>query len=768
MKNPGHARACMAFLAALLAVSAPPLQAQATDDPRIRLAELQQQGRWQEALVRALRLRQDDPRLADELGIDLLIGELEERRGALRPAAEAFGRTLAQDPDLALYGQYRLALNHDGQDHPEVAAGLVAAVVTGRPPAPDLADAVRLLQRTLAAGGDCRVLGRIDPARYDRDERRLLTLAEADCALRSTAGSAAERRATARRLYLQILDEDQAGEAALAAAEGLATLVGDGPSDVESRLLGLTFHQHRDFDRAIRYLAPLVASFDGRLAGDRYELAYTLVRSHFWQDDFAAAASGYAALAARSGDPRLVARALYQQGRCEELAGDWQRAATTYRRTYRAQPLGGTADAALIGALRIEWRQGGEESALDLYRLLSSRRQWNDVAARAALFLAASDLVQGRSDRAGGWLDDAVRGGREVELEIEYWRGRQAELDGSPTTAVRRYLRVLRDDLYHPLALDAADRLSRPPLVGNAQRIAEERLAVGSESAAYEAWLLLAADRQRRAAAAHGLARALATDPRTAVYVRPVAVPARDWVLWRQGVTSPEEKLLALGLWQVADGALERHFPLSEPPLAITRSVLLSLAGAQRDSVRVAEVVARRRPREVHEPFLAIGLRRLLYPFPYRSLTVRESTARRGDPYLLLAVMREESRFDPQALSGASARGLTQFVMPTAKRVGAEIGLGEVAPEDLYRPSVAIALGAAYLAELIGNFDGYLPPAVASYNAGEPPARMWRSWCYADDAAEYYTKVSYRQTRDYLAKVLSSRARYREIYGPGG
>jgi soluble lytic murein transglycosylase len=97
--------------------------------------------------------------------------------------------------------------------------------------------------------------------------------------------------------------------------------------------------------------------------------------------------------------------------------------------------------------------------------------------------------------------------------------------------------------------------------------------------------------------------------------------------------------------------------------------------------------------------------------------------------------------------------------------VSAAIGLAPLEPGDLYRPEIALALGAAYVGELIEQMGGSRHAAVASYNAGPPAAALWQSYCYSGELAEYYTKVSYGETRNYLAKVLSSWAQYREIYG---
>jgi soluble lytic murein transglycosylase len=126
--------------------------------------------------------------------------------------------------------------------------------------------------------------------------------------------------------------------------------------------------------------------------------------------------------------------------------------------------------------------------------------------------------------------------------------------------------------------------------------------------------------------------------------------------------------------------------------------------------------------------------------------------------------MREESRFDPDAVSPAAAHGLTQFVLPTARRFAAAVGRAHLGLADLHRPEVAIALGAAYLAELDGQFAGERHAVLAAYNAGEPQARLWQSYCFSREAPEYASKIGFRQTRDYVRKVLRGWAVYRELY----
>jgi soluble lytic murein transglycosylase len=242
--------------------------------------------------------------------------------------------------------------------------------------------------------------------------------------------------------------------------------------------------------------------------------------------------------------------------------------------------------------------------------------------------------------------------------------------------------------------------------------------------------------------------------------------PAAEWPLWSAPLRTGEEMILALGIWDYGAGAVRRHFPVQEPRLAFTASALLARVGETRRSILIAEVLENQIPKRIPELLRGEELGRLLYPLAHGELLVRESRRQGVDPLLLASIIREESRYDAAALSAASARGLTQFVQPTAQRIARQLGLPQVSPADLYRPEVSIALGAAYLGELGRRYDGTAPQVVAAYNAGEPQAELWRSYCRSAEVEEYYTKVGFSETRGYLTRVLGSWARYHSLYRP--
>jgi len=154
-----------------------------------------------------------------------------------------------------------------------------------------------------------------------------------------------------------------------------------------------------------------------------------------------------------------------------------------------------------------------------------------------------------------------------------------------------------------------------------------------------------------------------------------------------------------------------------------------------------------------------------LYPQGYWNLVADRTAAQRLDPYLVLAVIREESAFAPQAVSPAGARGLMQLMPSTASRLAGAHRLpapgGGLAIEE---PWYNIALGAAELADLLDEFKGDVALALAAYNAGAHHVRRWiRERGYAGPQ-EFVEEIPFEETRGYVKRVLGSYDRYRALY----
>lgn len=725
-------------------------------DPRPALVEMQLAGRHRDALARVEQELAAQSEPVRRLGLDYLRGHLLDVLDDPRGSGEAFAAAMVATPDLGAYSRYRLALDQERMGHPEVAAGLVAGVVDSRQPAL-LREAVQLLSRSLAAGGDCRLLGGIKLEELPAAQRRVLTLSQADCALRG--GS----RELARGILATLLEENRNDDTARTAAERLSGLVSEREGGRLPLLLGLVFHQHRDFERSLTHLRRALDPSEGLSEREASEGRYAQGRSHFWLGRYAPAAVVFGSLSHLSRKPGDRSRSLYQQGRSYELLGQWTLAAESFRRAYLAQPDGEWSAAALFSILRLQWRRGAEAQVSQVYELLTSRREWREQALRASLFLASSDIVRGRRDRARGWLDRVPLETPEERLEVAYWRGRTAELERDPVGAVAAYLEALRIELYHPLAQAARARLGSETLSKAATSEGRRLAASDRFEDLYGAWLLLGKESDTGRSAWKRAREVLLADRAKAPLVRFAEVPVRNWPLWKAILRRPEEMLLALGVLHEGATAVRQHFPVTEPALAFTGSRLLARGGEHDRSIQLAEALRLRGGDRVPLIFQPADFHRLLYPSPYKEILVTQTRLRGVPPPLLSAIIREESRYDPLALSPAAARGLAQFTLPTARRIAADLQMSRLDPEDLYRPEIALALGAAYVSQLLKDFNGAAHVAVAAYNAGEPQAGLWRSYCFSPEMEEFFTKVSFQETQNYLRKVLTSRAHYEEL-----
>lgn len=136
------------------------------------------------------------------------------------------------------------------------------------------------------------------------------------------------------------------------------------------------------------------------------------------------------------------------------------------------------------------------------------------------------------------------------------------------------------------------------------------------------------------------------------------------------------------------------------------------------------------------------------------------------DPMLLTSIAREESGFDPDIRSWAGAIGLTQLMDYTAARMAKELGLEKPSRQDLTQPELNLKLGAHYLKMLLKLFEGHVGLAVPSYNAGEGAVGKWVRAKNSMPFDEFVEEIPYKQTRDYVKRVLSTYQTYHVLYRP--
>lgn len=152
-----------------------------------------------------------------------------------------------------------------------------------------------------------------------------------------------------------------------------------------------------------------------------------------------------------------------------------------------------------------------------------------------------------------------------------------------------------------------------------------------------------------------------------------------------------------------------------------------------------------------------------LYPFAYKDVVEKLSAHYNLDPFLILSIMREESRFDYEALSPAGAIGLMQLMPSTAFRLDRMLHIGLRNSQDLTNVQKNLHVGIYYLSTLVREFGSY-PQAIAAYNAGEEAVRKWLLTGKYRSADEFIEDIPYNETKNYVKRVLTTLFEYQRIY----
>lgn len=158
---------------------------------------------------------------------------------------------------------------------------------------------------------------------------------------------------------------------------------------------------------------------------------------------------------------------------------------------------------------------------------------------------------------------------------------------------------------------------------------------------------------------------------------------------------------------------------------------------------------------------------KLFYPLPYKNEVLKYSRQFDLDPLMVIAIMRVESRFDPNARSSKGAVGLMQLMPDTAQWAAEKMNI-EYSHERLIEPEFNILIGCWYLSLLKSQYNGNLIAAVASYNGGRTPVNQWLDQKRWDGSLEDLDNIPFPETREYVKKVFNIYEKYSGIYKEEG
>jgi soluble lytic murein transglycosylase len=164
---------------------------------------------------------------------------------------------------------------------------------------------------------------------------------------------------------------------------------------------------------------------------------------------------------------------------------------------------------------------------------------------------------------------------------------------------------------------------------------------------------------------------------------------------------------------------------------------------------------------------LPLEIRQVLFPLVYWDLIRKYSQAHNLDPYVVAALIGQESTFDPGARSVANAIGLMQIVPATGRRLARTLGIRRFTPAQLTIPQTNVRLGTLHFSRLVRQFGG-AHFALASYNAGENRVIRWKAERPGMDQDEFIDDIPFPETQNYVKRILGTAEDYRMLYGRHG
>jgi soluble lytic murein transglycosylase len=431
------------------------------------------------------------------------------------------------------------------------------------------------------------------------------------------------------------------------------------------------------------------------------------------------------------------AEAAYYLAALDERAGNYEAAIAGYRRAHDLDPASALADDALWWGGRLLESAGRYGEAGAAYTTLAeayvSSKWAGDAAFRRGLVLyragshAAAALV---------WASLAPAASGEDAARARYWQGRALQAQDDPLA--KPVLAQLIDDTpmgatgsYYALRAEVAlgrnDGRERAPDL-------KERKADWSNVAKY-------------------INASLGFDPETADSPLPsdrrwdVAAALEDAGLHPQSDAVYRSML--------ADNGGEDVAALFQAARRFEEEGRVSLAS------RAATTLAVRLGKPGQQP--PEDLLRVAYPLAFRDLAITAARDEQVSPLLLLALVRQESFYDPDAGSPAGALGLTQVIPATGEAIATTLGVESFRASDLYRPRTSLRFGASYLAGQLRVFDGNAYHALAAYNGGPGTASNALKSAGVDEDL-FVEDLEFDETQQYVRRVMENYARYRQLY----
>jgi len=567
-------------------------------------------------------------------------------------------------------------------------------------------EAIRIYRRLSAESS-----GRSEQARFQ------YRLAEAY----RQAGEAIQSAALLKEI---ITDHPSSGEA-LQALEDYRDLGNEALAGEMLHRAGWVYYYNRRYDLAAGVWEQFVEAHRGSELAAR--ALFLSARAHFRADRYESARERCRRLLSEYPRSDRLTSSVFLRARCDEEQGLTGKAIEGYRRFVETYPWSQLADDALWRLAGIAERDGRLADAEREYWNLSQRYASREDALLALWRAGLYALYRGDTGTARSRLQLLLsRGsGGEYTPGALYWIARAHAADGDRHLAERRMEEVIQvsgEGYYSDLAACWLGRVPQPETVGGEQLANVLLDMMGASSADLPDSLRFRLQKGR--------------------------------------------ELIRLGLLSRARQELRAiHRYAHDYPAAVEELLdLYDTCQLPGDALRLVVSLRSRWPetrrRRVLQPYL--------YPRGYARLVAAEAETSGLDPYLVLALMRTESLFDPLAQSPAGAQGLMQIMPATGREIADRLGRSGEDETNPFDPRWSIRMGVTYLGQQLRAYRGQIQFALAAYNAGPGNTNRWLKRWEGVDPDLFVELIDFRETRRFIKKVLAARNRYRKVWGHAG
>ena len=475
---------------------------------------------------------------------------------------------------------------------------------------------------------------------------------------------------------------------------------------------GLVFYSHRQWKTAVAELELIPKTVDLNF---RAHALYLIGRSYQGRKWYNTAIKRFNTVIALGEDNEYLTRATYQIAQCYRRKGHIRTAISRLESFVKTYDWSELVDDALYDIAQLREKQGKSELALDAYSRLikvAPKSPYADVAAWRTGWQRFDEHRYEESYDAFKVLKENFPGNR-YAMGAHFWMAKIRERQNKPALAQKLYQEV-------------AD-------AGYWYYTARAKALLGISTSKFE--------------------------PRA---IQDANLPARE--------KSPPQVavLMKLRLYDDAIAQLDRHInvsPLSERKCFY--DLITCYEGlAMYDKAREVTEESLENPAFTNATRADLEkLQQKLYPLYYADTVKKYAKLYNVDIFLIAAMILEESRYNARAVSWAGAIGLMQIMPATGRELAQQLKIRRFRTSMLKEPKTNIQMGTKYIGYLNSLFNNNAMLVTGAYNGGPGRMKRWVSSKNIADIDEFVEKITIRETRLHIKKVIDSYDHYVELYG---